>query len=52
MANRLIIEGNSVYEIDEECERTRGKNHTVRGQQWMQRGQSANKSEKIRKSKL
>lgn len=34
MANRLIIDGNSVYEIDEECEKTRMQRGTVSGQQW------------------
>ena len=30
MANRLVIDGNSVYEIDEECERMKGMVKEIR----------------------
>ena len=32
MASRLIIDGNSVYEIDEECEKSKFGNGRQRGQ--------------------
>lgn len=32
MASRLIIDGNSVYEIDEECEKSRFGNGRQKGQ--------------------
>lgn len=47
MANRLIIDGNSVYEIDEECEKTRMQNQTAGGQQW---GRAMQNTKKLRKT--
>lgn len=35
MATRLIIDGNAVYEIDEECMEGRNKNKTAGAQQRM-----------------
>lgn len=43
MANRLIIDGNSVYEIDEECEKIRVQSKTASGQQWGYPSQNAKK---------
>lgn len=51
MPNRLIIEGNSVYEIDEECERGRINAGPERQRVRLGSSQNVKTTEKVKKSR-